>query len=106
MDDDRTARGFERWLAQLDETEVHTQMDDIQRELDQLQRRRELLLQAVALKNEWDGLITPEASEGEVLDEPSTADGSAPFSVSERSGQDQDNESVAVGAEQHSQNGW
>jgi hypothetical protein len=106
MDDDRTTGGFQRWLELLDESEVHTQIDDIQRELDQLQRRRDLLLQALALKNEWGGLITPEESEGEVFDQSPVADGAAPFSVSEDSGQDQDNESVAVGAEQYSQNGW
>jgi hypothetical protein len=102
MDDDRTARGFQRWLDLLDETEVQVQVDDIQRELEQLQRRRDLLVQALALKAEWDAMHSPDES---VFDQSPMNDESEHFSVSEDSGQDQ-GEGLVVGGEQHNQNGW
>jgi hypothetical protein len=63
MDEDRTTRGFQRWLDMLDEHEVQAQIDAVQHELEQLERRRELLLQALALKHDWDTLLTPHESE-------------------------------------------
>jgi hypothetical protein len=71
MDQDRTTRGFQRWLDMLDEAEVQAQIDAVRDELEQLQRRRDLLVQAVALKHDWDALLTPDGHASQEADEDS-----------------------------------
>jgi hypothetical protein len=104
MDDDRTARGFQRWLDLLDESEVQAQVDEIDRAQEQLHRRRDLLLQALTLKNDWSVLQTPNAPDGPFYSETPMSDGQVESHSD--SGQEQGNEGVFVGAEQPGQNGW
>jgi hypothetical protein len=76
MDGNRPTQDFQEWLDSLDEAEVQAQVDAVQREFERLERRRELLLQALTLKRDWDALSSPGAAPSpvsevsEVADEP------------------------------------
>jgi hypothetical protein len=66
MDGDQPTQDFHRWLESLDEAEVRAQSENVERSIDRLQRRRELLEQAVLLKREWSALETPAAWQASV----------------------------------------
>jgi hypothetical protein len=68
MDGNRPNHDFQQWLDSLDETEVQAQVDAVQADMERLERRRELLLQALTLKNDWDALTIPGVSPSPVSD--------------------------------------
>jgi hypothetical protein len=57
----RPTQDFQQWLESLDEAEVRAEDEAIERELESLQRRRELLGHALDLKHEWRALFPPNA---------------------------------------------
>jgi hypothetical protein len=62
VDFNQPTQDFQQWLQSLDEAEVRAQVDAVQRDLENLHRRRELLEQAIALKHEWLALSPADAS--------------------------------------------
>jgi hypothetical protein len=60
MDFDRPAQHFQRWLGCLDDHEVRAEVAAIDRELENLQRYRDLLTQSLDLKHRWDAWFTPD----------------------------------------------
>jgi hypothetical protein len=63
MDFNRLTEDFQQWLESLGEAEVRAEVDAMERDLEILQRRRELFEEALDLKREWCALFTPDASQ-------------------------------------------
>jgi hypothetical protein len=61
MDFDQPAQRFQRWLGCLDDHEVRAEVEAIDHELENLQRYRDLLTQALDLKQRWDSWFTSDA---------------------------------------------
>jgi hypothetical protein len=64
VDVNQPIQDFQQWLESLDEGEVRGQVEAVERDLESLHRRRELLEQAIALKHEWLALSPSDASGG------------------------------------------
>jgi len=66
MDFNQPTQDFQQWLESLDEAEVRAEVEAVERDRENLQRRQELLEQAVALKHEWLALSPPDGSQTSV----------------------------------------
>jgi hypothetical protein len=78
VDFNQPTQDFQQWLESLDEAEVRGQVEAVQRDLETLHRRRDLLEQAVALKHEWLALSPSERSGGSDSENETPPFGSVP----------------------------
>jgi len=69
MDFNQPTQDFQQWLESLDEAEVRAEVEAVERDRENLQRRQELLEQAVALKHEWLALSPPDGSQTSVSED-------------------------------------